>query len=102
MTPDQLQQMMNQQMQTIVSAMPFGAKAIMLLQILCWLVTVICLPLITWKLFSRAKPNAAQAFADDERLREIRARREAVEKLTVQHEAPANATDDDVRYKPPQ
>ena len=52
MTPDQIQQLMSQQMQMAAAATPLWMKALFVLQILSLLVTVVCLPLIVWKLFS--------------------------------------------------
>jgi len=102
MTPDQIQQLMNQQMQMAAAAMPLWMKALFVLQVLSMLVTVICLPLIVWKLFSSGKPGAGnvESSADYVRLQERRARREALQKLSgTTHPVPASS-DDDSRFRP--
>ena len=102
MSPDQIQQLMNQQMQMAAAATPLWMKALFALQVLSLLVTVVCLPLIVWKLFSSGKPGAgnAESSADYARLQEIRARREALQKLSDTTQPPAAPADDDTRFRP--
>ena len=58
--------------------LPFWARVIIALQILSLLVTVVCLPLIVWKLFSAKPPNPTSPASPAEiaRLQQIRERRE--------------------------
>jgi len=107
MSPDQIQQLVNQQMQMAAAATPLWMKALFLLQVLSLLVTVICLPLIVWKLFSggslaSGNPSTGnfRPSADDDRLRKIRERREALEKLGGSPSPFAAPPDDDSRFRP--
>ena len=109
MTPDQIQQLMHQELQWGMAATPLWMKALFLLQVLSLLATVICLPLITWKLFSSGKScrGTPTSPMDDARLREIRAKREALEKMSeVTQPSSAQKTiasrEDDSRFRPPQ
>jgi hypothetical protein len=102
MTPDQIQQLMNQQMQMAAAATPLWMKALFVLQVLSLLVTVVCLPLIVWKLFSSGKPGAGNtgSSADYARLQEIRDRREALKKLSGTAQPTAAPPGDDSRFRP--
>lgn len=78
----------------------------MALQFLRILVTVICLPLITWKLyFGNKQPKVTSLSAEQTRLQQIRERREALQHLsgpaqTVSGGAVREETDEDSRYMP--
>jgi hypothetical protein len=78
MTPDQIQQLVNQQMAIGIAATPIWMKAMVGLQILSMLVTVVCLPLIVWKLFSTKAQSTTNPASPAEiaRLQQIRERRE--------------------------
>ena len=88
------------------SLMPFWMKACLVLQFLSILVTVICLPLITWKLYFGNKPGEATSLsAEQMRLQQIRDRREAMQHLSSSTQPPSDAavrekTDKDSRYLP--
>lgn len=104
MSPDQIQELINQQMQTAVAGAPFWMKALFLLQVLSMMVTVICLPLMVWKLFSLSKPSRGpeQSLAHDARLQEIRTRRAALEGVSGVTTQTPLAPEDDARFRPPQ
>lgn len=105
MTPDQIQQIANGQMGVWISAMPFWMKALFVLQVLNVLVTVICLPLITWKLYfgNKSVSKAIMSPAEQLRLQQIRDRREALQKVTgpAQSENVPENLNDDSRFRPP-
>jgi hypothetical protein len=102
MTPDQMQQIMNQQIQLTMQATPLWVKAIYLLWFLSILVTVICLPLITWKLYFGKKQAAAELSAAEQmRLIDLRERREALKQIQKPVQAEIHKTrDDDSRFRP--
>jgi hypothetical protein len=107
MTPEQLQQMANQQMLEWFSVMPFWMKALMVLQLLSVLATVICLPLITWKLYSGNRPAnpVSPSPAEQMRLQQIRDRRAALQHLSGPAQPASDAavrekTDKDSRFMP--
>jgi hypothetical protein len=83
MTPEQIQQTLPS-MHDWFSMMPFWVKALTALQYLSYLVTVICLPLITWKLYFGNKPpsSASMTPAEQARLRQVRERRDALQKIS--------------------
>jgi hypothetical protein len=103
MSPDQIQQMVTQQMQLAASETPLWMKALFVLQFLSVLATAVCLPLITWKLFFGKKPVPAATISPDEqaRLQQIRDRRESLQKATgTIHPASDENSEDDSRYRP--
>ena len=109
MTPEQLQQMSNQAVLQWFSQVPFWIKALMALQVLSMLVTVICLPLITWKLYFGNKPGNATSLSPAEqiRLQQTRDRREALQKVSapispISGGDTQKSVDADSRYMPKQ
>ena len=105
MTPDQAQQLMNQWAQTAISGMPLWEKAILTAQILSYFVIVICLPLITWKLYfgNKSVPASSLSPAEQARLQQIRERRGVSQKLTGSGQSENNPekANDDSRFQPP-
>jgi hypothetical protein len=103
MTPDQIQQMVNQQMQVALSGTPLWMKALFVLQFLSVLMTAVCLPLITWKLYfgNKSVPAATMSPVEQARLQQIRDRREALQKATgATQPAGDENSEDDSRYRP--
>ena len=103
MTLDQIQQMVTQQMQLAASATPLWMKVLFVLQFLSVLMTAVCLPLITWKLYFGKKPVPAATMSPDEqvRLQRIRDRRESLHKATgATQPAGDENSEDDSRYRP--
>jgi hypothetical protein len=103
MTPDQFQQMANGQMSAWSSAIPFWMKVLFGLQFLGVLMTVVCLPLITWKLYfgKKSVPAATMSPVEQVRLQQIRGRRESLQKATsATQPAGDENSEDDSRYRP--
>ena len=84
MAPDQIQQMTNGQMSAWLSAFPFWMKVLFGLQVLSVLMTAVCLPLITWKLYfgKKSVPAATMSPVEQVRLQQIRDRRESLQTAT--------------------
>ena len=103
MTPDQIQQMANGQMSAWLSAFPFWMKVLFVLQVLSVLMTAVCLPLITWKLYfgKKSVPAATMSPVEQVRLQQIRDRRESLQKATgVTQPAGDENSEEDSRYRP--
>ena len=105
MSQDQIQQLITQQMQQYAAATPLWMKALFVLQVLSLIVTVVCLPLIVWKLFScnKARAGTSVSPAEQSRLQQIRDRREVLQKLsgTSHHAAEPPNHEADSRFQPP-
>ena len=67
MTPEQMQQAMNQWAQTAIVGTPFWMKALFVLQVLSMLTTTVCLPLITWKLYFGNKSAEATSLSPEQK-----------------------------------
>jgi hypothetical protein len=107
MTPEQLQQISNSAMAGWISAVPWWIKLLALIQIGAQLACLICLPLITWKLWrnnGRAKASVKSAPLPPAIL-DRQARRDAIRKMA---ETPPSAPGtrvcgpDDSKYLPPE
>jgi Golgi nucleoside diphosphatase len=107
MTPDQMQQAMNQWAQTAIAGTPLWMKALFVLQVLSMLTTTVCLPLITWKLyFGNKSAKATSLSAEQIRLQQMRVRRVGLQHLTPAQSSSSERIlenpNDDSRFRPPE